>query len=196
MNLTQKPSELTDYALEVIHHQARQAVGKAGYTKNNLDDLKQDLILDLLERLPKFDPAKASYNTFVACVVSRKLSNLLRDRQTPMRDHRREVCSLNEEIDAHEESVPRLATISQDELDIRTGKYRQTAEERAFLQMDINATLANLPAYLRQAAEMLQTESVAQVARELGISRRTFREKHLAQLQEAFATRGMDIYLR
>ena len=37
-----------------------------------------DLIVDLLLRLPKFDPSKAGYNTFVACIVNRKVSNLLR----------------------------------------------------------------------------------------------------------------------
>ena len=35
-----------------------------------------------------------------------------------------------------------------------------------------------------------------QVARELGIPRRTFREKYLTQLREVFAAKDMDDYLR
>ena len=197
METNAKRCELSDYALEVVHHKARQLVGKAGYTQDDVDDVKQDLIVDLLERLPKFDPAKATYNTFVARVVERKICNLLRDRQAEMRDHRREVCSLNEEIDTGEdEPVQRLATISQDEQDIRTGKYARPTEERAHLQLDMDSVLADLPPELRQAAEMLQTKSVSEVARELGIPRRTFREKHLTQLREVFAAKGMDDYLR
>jgi len=132
METNAKRCELTDYALELVHHKAWQLVGKAGYTQDDVDDIKQDLIVDLLERLPQFDPAKATYNTFVARLVERKISNLLRDRQAEMRDHRREVCSLNEEIDTGEdEPVQRLTTISQDDQDIRTGKYARPAEERA-----------------------------------------------------------------
>ena len=197
MDTNQKQCELTDYALELVHHKAWQLVGKAGYTQDDVDDIKQDLIVDLLERLPQFDPAKATYNTFVARLVERKISNLLRDRQAEMRDHRREVCSLNEEIDTGEdEPVQRLTTISQDEQDIRTGKYARPAEERAHLQLDMDSVLDGLTPELRQVAEMLQTKSVSQVARELGIPRRTFREKHLAQLREVFAAKGMDDYLR
>jgi len=197
VDTNQKRCELTYYALELVHHKARQLVGKAGYTQDDVDDIKQDLIVDLLERLPQFDPAKATYNTFVARLVERKISNLLRDRQAEMRDHRREVCSLNEEIDTGEdEPVQRLTTISQDDQDIRTGKYARPAEERAHLQLDMDSVLDGLTPELRQVAEMLQTKSVSQVARELGIPRRTFREKHLTQLREVFAAKGMDDYLR
>jgi hypothetical protein len=43
---------------------------------------------------------------------------------------------------------------------------------------------------------LLQTKSVAQVAREQGIPRRTFRDKHLTQLREVFAAKGMKVYRR
>jgi len=197
METNAKRNALTDYALELVHHKARQLVGKAGYTQDDVDDIKQDLIVDLLERLPQFDPAKATYNTFVARLVERKISNLLRDRQAEMRDHRREVCSLNEEIDTGEdEPVQRLTTISQDDQDIRTGKYARPAEERAHHQRDMESVRDGLTPELRQVAEMLQTKSVSQVARELGIPRRTFREKHLTQLREVFTAKDMDDYLR
>ena len=52
------------------------------------------------------------------------------------------------------------------------------------------------PWTLAQVADMLRTQSVAEVARDLGIPRRTFRDRHLAQLREAFAANRMDDYLR
>ena len=196
MGSNKKRIELTDYALELVHHKARQIIGKAGYTRDDLDDIKQDLIVDLLERLPKFDPAKATYNTFVARVVERKICNLLRDRQAEVRDHRRNVCSLNEDIDTGEgEPVQRVTTISQDDHDVRAGKYRRPAEERAHLQLDLEAALADLSPELRQTAVLLQTMSVSQAAREMGVPRRTFREKHLVQLREAFKAKGLNLYL-
>lgn len=196
METNAKRCELTDYALELVHHKARQLVGKAGYTRDDLDDIKQDLILDLLERLPKFDPGKATYNTFIARVVERKISNLLRDRQAEMRDHRRDACSLNEEIDDGQgKTVERNTTISQDEHDLRTGKYFRPAGERADLQLDLSDVLSELPEELRAAAEMLMAMRPAQVARELGIPRSTFYETHLAQLRAAFKAKGLDDYM-
>jgi RNA polymerase sigma-70 factor, ECF subfamily len=197
MDTNQKQCELTDYALETVHHKARQLVGKAGYTKDDVDDIKQDLIVDLLERLPRFDPAKATYNTFVACVVERKISNMLRDRQAERRDRRREDCSLNDEIDDGDEvPVQRLATMSQDKHDIRTGKYPRSAEEREHLRLDIETVLASLPPHLRRAAELLQSLPTAQVAREMGVAHATFYHKYLKRLRAVFAAKGMGDYLR
>lgn len=196
MDTNQKRCELNDYALQVVRCKAMQLVGKAGYRQNDLEDIKQELIVHLLERLPRFDPAKASYNTFVARVVERKISNLLRDRQAEMRDHRREVCSLNEEIDTgEEEPKQRLATLDQDEQDIRTGKYRRPAAERGDLRLDVQQVLADLPPDLRRAAQLLQSLPVAQVAREMGVPHATFYDRHLKRLREAFAAKGLADYL-
>ena len=188
--------ELNDFALNMVNIKALQLVGKAGFTFDDVEDIKQDMILDLLERLTKYDPSKSNFKLFVTCVIDRKGRNLIRHRQMEMRDHRREVCSLNEDIDVGEnEPVQRLSTICHDDHDIRIGKYRRSAEDRGHLHLDLDAVLADLPPELRQAAEMLQTMPVTQVARELGVPRRTFRDKHLVQLHEIFTAKGMNHYL-
>lgn len=196
MDTNQKQCELTDYALELIHHKARQLVGTAGYTQQDVEDIEQDLILDLLERLPKFDPAKAQHNTFVARIVERKISNLIRDRQAEVRDYRREACSLNEEIDVGaEELKQRVTTISQDELDRRTGKYSRPSDERAQLQIDLDSVIAELPEDLRRAAALLRDHPVSQVAEQMGIPHATFYDNHLRRLREAFEAKGLRDYL-
>jgi len=196
MDTNRSAYELNDFALGQINRKARQLVGKAGSTFDDLEDIKQDMAMDLLERLTKFDPSKSNYKLFVTCVVDRKRRNLMRHRQMAMRDHRREVCSINDEIDVGQDGpVQRLATISQDEQDIRRGKYRRPAEERGHLHLDIEAVLADLPPDLRRAAEMLQSKCVSQVARELRVPRRTFRDKHLAQLREIFYAKGLGEYV-
>lgn len=196
MDTNQKHEELTEYTMTLVHCKARQLVGKAGYTPDDLKDIEQDLIRDLLERLPKFDPAKATLNTFAARVVERRLCNLLRHRHAEMRDHRREAFSMNEEIETDEGPMERHETIGQDEIERLTGRGHQPAVERVQLQLDLEAVLIGLSPELRPVADMLRTQSVAEVARELGISRRTFREKHLAQLRAVFAASRMDDYLR
>lgn len=196
MDTTHKHEQLTAYTMKLVQCKARQLVGKAGYTWDDIEDIEQDLTRDLLERLPKFDPAKATLNTFADRVVGRRLCNLLRHRQSEMRDHRREAFSMNEEFETEEGPMERQETIGQDEIDLRTGRYNRPASERDHLQMDMNAVLIGLSPELRQVAGMLRTQSVAEVARDLGIPRRTFRDRHLVQLREAFAANRLDVYLR
>lgn len=183
---TQRQNEaLTPYLTALIECKARQLVGKAGYTQDDIKDLEQELIQDLLERLPKFDPAKAALNTFADRVVGHKIKSLIRDRQAGMRDWRREAYSLDAEIETEEGSTARHEFVSQDEVDLRTGRYDRTENERTQRRIDVDAVLEGLPIELRQVAEMLMTRSVAEVARELGIPRGTFRDRYLEKLREA-----------
>jgi len=196
MQANRKQYELSDYAFELIYHKARQLVGTAGFTWDDVEDIEQDLTLDLLERLAKFDPAKATYNTFVARIVERKISKLIRHRMQEMRDYRREDGSLNDPIDnGRGETSERLQTISQDEHDARTGRHTRPAAERMDLQIDVRQALAELPQELRRAGELLMTMPVAQAARAMGIPRSTFYDAYLAKLRRAFEDRGLRDYL-
>jgi len=193
---TTKQYELSDYATQLIHHKSRQLVGTAGFTRDDIEDIQQDLTLDLLERLPRFDPAKAKYNTFVARVIERKISKLIRHRKRQRRDYRRDACSLNAAInDDGGGTVERIKTISQDEHDLRAGKYARPAEERADLHMDIEAVLSDQPQELRQAGQMLMTMPIAEVAHKLSVPRSTFYETHIAKLREVFEAKGLGEYI-
>lgn len=197
MDTNRSIHDFDDFALDMVNIKAVELVGKAGYTLDDIDDIKQEMILDLLERLAKYDPSKSNFKLFVTCVIDRKAQNLIRYRESQMRDYRREDCSLNDEVATtdSEEPVQRLSTIDQDDQDIRTGKYGRPAEERAELRFDVETVLAGLSPELRRIAEMLQSKPVAQVARELGIPRRTFRETHMVQLRDAFTAKGLALYV-
>jgi len=186
MDTHRQNEPLTPYLTALIEVKTRQLVGKAGYTPDDIKDIEQDLTQDLLERLPKFDPAKASLNTFADRVVGRKIKSLIRDRHADMRDWRRVAYSLDEEIETDEVSTDRHEFISQDKADLQTGRYDRPEAERVHLQMDVEAVLAGLTPELRRVAVMLMTHSVAEVACELGIARSTFRDRYLARLREAF----------
>ena len=47
------------YAARLIRTKAHQLIGKAGFTENDRQDLQQDLMMDLLQRMRHFNPAKA-----------------------------------------------------------------------------------------------------------------------------------------
>lgn len=197
MDTNKRIHDFDDFALDMVNIKAAELVGKAGFTADDFEDIRQTMLVDLLERLKKYDPQKSNFKLFVTCVVDRKGQNLIRYRESEMRDYQREDYSLNEEVTTSDSAEPiqRLDIVDQDDQDIRTGKYRRANKDRIQLQLDVKAVLVSLPPELRQAAEMLQTKAIARVARELGIPRRTFRDTFMVQLHEAFAAKGMAFYV-
>lgn len=196
MGFTKDRCEITEYAAGLIRHKARKLVGRAGFTKDDVEDIKQELTLDLLERLPKFAPAKATHNTFVACLVERKISNLIRHRKREIRDRQREDHSLNTNIsDGDGGVVERSQLIRQDAHNLRTGKYPRPVDEQTDMELDISDVLSNLPPDLRALAELLQSVSFAEAARQLGVARITLYDNGFACLRQVFRDKGLDGYL-
>jgi RNA polymerase sigma-70 factor (ECF subfamily) len=187
---------LTEFAFKLVRRKARQIVGKTGYTLNDVDDIQQDLILDLLEHLPQFNPDLASYETFVVRVVDRKVSNLLRHRQMEKRDCRREAGSIYDEICSDDNQVMRrIEAVSQDEQSRRMGKDTLPQHEQSELEIDMKMVLDEMTPDLRQVAELLQTMSPNQAAEHLNISRTTFYRNYLVPLREILQSGDMDEYL-
>ena len=188
MDTNKKLYGINDYAQTLIHHQARQLVGQAGYTEDDVEELEQEMRLDLLKRLPKFNPQRATYNTFVARLVERRVCNLIRHRTQKIRDYRREECSLNEVVEpsGHDnKKVELVETITQDEYDLRSGRYNRPAAQRLDLQVDVSIVLAKLPPDLQELAELLKSMSITEAARKLGIPRSKLYSSHLVRLRQA-----------
>ena len=81
MDTNRSIHDFDDFALDMVNIKATQLVGKAGFTLDDIDDIKQEMILDLLERLAKYDPSKSNYKLFVTCVIDRKGQNMIRYRE-------------------------------------------------------------------------------------------------------------------
>ena len=189
------PEGISDYAARTIRHKARQLVGKAGFKKHDIKDLEQEMTLDLLSRLPKFDPDKAAQSTFVARVIERKISKLIRHRRQEMRDHRRETCSLNEVVENGDgETTERACTIDQDEADMHAGRRSRTREDEAHLRLDVSLVLSGLPEDLREVAEHLMSETVTEAAKSLGMPRTTLYGA-IGRLRRIFEDAGLREYL-
>ena len=60
---------LDDFAVKLIKRKARQLAGRVGFLHADRQDLEQEMALDLLLRLPHFDPTLATRETFVARLI-------------------------------------------------------------------------------------------------------------------------------
>ena len=191
-----KYDDVDAYAVEIIRYKARQLVGQAGFTVADRDDLEQELILDLLRRLPKYDPKRAKRNTFIARVVEHKIANLIEKQTAHKRDYRRCPCSLNERFEEEEEgrSVERAETLDQEDYLLRIGVEPGAPEELRALALDVAAVLETLPAELGELCQRLKQETVSEISRDTGVPRASLYER-INRLREIFEDAGLKDYL-
>ena len=90
---------LGDYALKLIRTRARELCRRADFTPADYDDVEQELVMDLLKRFPKFNPAIAKEVTFVQRIVDHKVASLIDARSAKRREHGARVASLHHEVE-------------------------------------------------------------------------------------------------
>jgi len=167
------------YADPLIRHKARQLVGKAGFTEDDRADLEQELALDLLQRMPRFDPDKAKVTTFMTRVVEHRISTLLAARHAQCRDWRLNQVSLNAPVDDSDQAEDLIHFVPHDSEDVRVMENR----------LDMERMLASLPDEQRQLCEQLKEHTMAESARILGLPRSTLYGR-LNSIRECFAAGG------
>lgn len=170
---------LDEYAMTLIRLKARQLVGHYGFTKSDHEDIQQDLTLDLLLRLHRFDPRKGRPATYLRMIVDRRVASLIRQRTSMSRDYRRAAHSL-------------------DELSDETGNGNLTEpaiddRHQRDLEIDLTEALDALSDDLRVIAEDLRDETLAEVARGHGCSRDVMR-RFTEQIRRHLARRGLGEY--
>jgi RNA polymerase sigma-70 factor (ECF subfamily) len=162
LNLTQ---ELTKgFAGRYIRHKALQLVGIAGFTRSDLPDLQQDLALCLLERLPKFNPARGSWQAFVVTIVERRVATLLMARHAARRAHLRFRLALPTSAEAAVVRCPAPPPL-RSELDL------------VDLEHDVAVVDGRLPYKLRIVCRWLKEAEVPAIARWLGVSQTTIHNR-------------------
>jgi len=159
-----------------------------------VEDIEQDLRTDLLDRLRDYDPRRAKRSTFVRRVVDHRVASLLEWRNAGMRDPRRCRASLQDEL-AGDDGAPlqRGDTLDAEAyLHQDAGTFRDS-QARRDLELDLRAALAALPPDLRTLCGRLARASIADVARETGLTRASLCRR-IARIRAAFERHGLGAY--
>lgn len=174
------------YAAWLIGQKARQVSRTKGFTDSDRSDIERDLVADLFARHPRYDPSKASVDTFVARIVEHAVASLIRHRLADSRSPMHEECSLNDPVlDADGRTVDRHET---------TPEATTDGSRLRDLERDMALVLARLPDELRPIALGLARGTPHAVGAELGLSRRAM-TKAIEQIRDAFREAGLDQYL-
>jgi RNA polymerase sigma factor (sigma-70 family) len=178
------------FAWGIVGRKVRQLLRRPEFTSREREDLRQELMASLLERLPAFDPDQGHRYPFVTAVVERLCANLIRDRRTQRRLQGK-IVSIDLSVkSAHDPPSLMADQLGQREFDARLG--RETVADCANFEVrhDVDTVLSKLPEDLRRLADSLKCGSVAQAARDLGVPRTTLRER-MRKLRPYFERAGL-----
>ena len=197
MEFANRYDGINDYASRLIKYKAKSLAGNHGYIGADVQDLEQELMIDLLRRLPKYDPKLGRLTTFIIHVVNKKTATLIARQYAGKRDIRFCAFSLNEELEDQDgNATERMDTFNQDYYLKRTGRQTRSKAEQLELSMDIRRAAENLPTpRLRDICHrFFQGQRVVEMAQEMGIPRSTLYEA-IYRIRREFERSGLREYL-
>jgi RNA polymerase sigma-70 factor (ECF subfamily) len=170
-------TEFTPYLLQQTRLRASLLLASFGLASDDWDDLRQDMALDCLRRLPKFDASRGDWKGFVRGVV-RNHACVLASRQI----RRRALQPLD--IDADGET-------SDDTCDGPIEDPRPALD----LSLDTQRVLASLPEEVQRTARFLAEMPISAVCRRTGFSRHKV-NLHIGKIRAAFEAAGVTSSIR
>lgn len=155
------------FVLRQAEIRASRIVGATGYTPDDWEDLRQELLLDYVRRQPRFDPARGDQRGFVFGVL---------------RNHAAKLATAGNRARAASE----LPDDPPDPCTCATTRL----EAELHLRIDVQTVLSRLPEHLRILAVQLTEMSPGEVCRESGRSRSCI-YRWIAELRRAFMAAGL-----
>jgi len=170
--------DFTPFLLRQAGLRASLLKSSFGLAADDWEDLRQDLALDCLRRLPNFDPARGDWRQFVHGVVRNHactLASRTRTRPTFVPFGDVEDARAAEELD-------RLALRETDVEDDRAARD---------LRLDVQRALSVLPGELQALAHLLSTLSRHAVRRKTGLTASQL-DRKIQRIRAAFVVAGFE----
>jgi len=146
--------------------------------RHDREDLRQEIILAVMERSSEYDPALASWSTFLDRIVRSYIEGFLlnlrwQKNQSPE--------SLEEIAENEPQRIPRLNDVSSWELNV---------QENSFFACEVREMIDVMPKRLRTLAEHLQHYSPAETADMMGVASNAL-QHDIKKLKEIFEKANM-----
>ena len=192
------PISIPPYAMTFIQRKAQQLVGKYGVRPYDRPDIEQELYLDLLERLDKFDSEKATLNTFIQRVVENKIADLIRNRCYDKTMAERATVSLSTQIGEDPDTgqvITMADCITNEQYDEFVRNRTLSRLEEQDMAMDLQEFFLTLPEYLRRPCELLmEGRTFDETAQLMGMKFSTFYRQAIEPLRKVFEEANLEIY--
>jgi RNA polymerase sigma-70 factor (ECF subfamily) len=186
--------EIDDETDRIIRRKSWALAHSAGFVPDDQEDLEQELRLDLLLRLPHFDPTRGRRHPFVLRLIDNKIANLVEARRTGKRDYRREAFSLNAEFELEDgETIERAEVLHPDHIDLSA---RDPAPELHDLQVDVARGIYGLSPRFAALCRLLaepERRNLKRLSEETGIPRGALYAL-MGEIRKSFEQNGLGDY--
>jgi RNA polymerase sigma factor (sigma-70 family) len=178
------------------NHKAKRLAGRGRFAGHDPQDIAQQLILDVLPRIERFDASRgASLRTFISRLMDNAVARLLEHHSAACRDGSKITCSLDEQVKFPSGArAERGAIITDDRARAHAGGASPDPST-ADLRLDLARVMQQLTALDRDICRCASHSTISDVARELGVSR-TVVHARLRFIRATFQKAGLDKYLR
>lgn len=163
-------------AVQEASRWASRLIATAGFHRNDHEDLRQEILIDLLRRTSRFDSARGDWHGFVRGVTHHRSIALIAQH----RRRRWEVLAGDLGPAEDGDDIP---------LDALDCRRRMDPAGVLHLRLDVSRVVAGLPAQLRSLARVLGQMPVTEVCRHTGRSRATV-HRMTVQIRNAFINAG------
>ena len=153
------------FVIQQAEIRASRLIGSHGFSRDDWDDLRQDLLLDYLERLPQFDGSRGDLRGFMFGVVRHRAAQLVAQ-------HRRRV------------------QFAPDGCADSGGSRHCHAAVNYDLRLVVEQAMSRLPEHLRALAQMLSERTPREVSRATGKSRSRVYQM-IGEIRAAFIDAGV-----
>lgn len=186
MSLSISSSELRILQREA-DQAARRLVRRLRLPSSDVADLRQDLLLDLISRLPAFDPERGSLGAFAGTVTTHRSVGIAHR----IRRDRRLFGAVPVSIDDPERSALRHTIADDGSLSSLYGGWHD-ARTNVELARDVARAIEVLPSPLRDLCALLQSETPTGARRKSGLSHATF-YRRLREIRLRLLVEGVQV---
>ncbi len=185
--------ELSPQHIETILFEAQSASRRLhrrlGPSGHDLDDLCQDLLIDLLRRLPAYNPARGSLGAFAGLILRNQASRIARRTMKERRAQGGTMLSLDAPLSQVDPRPMSEVLSEQDGLATHHGQSidARLASEQS---VDLGRALGHLSPKERAICAGLSTGSVAMLAKR-GLGSRSNLYRRIFNLRFALALHGL-----
>jgi len=180
---------LTPEMVRLVKNKAYSLSTGHGHTQEDREDLEQEMALQLLSALPKYNPDKSQVQTFANRVVDYWATTQIEKQQASCRDYRQRGVSLDEPcVDSDGENTTLCEMIREDEAIGDAGALG--CIEAVELKIIVEEVLETLSPQLRELCRSLMTYSVADLCKSNNWSRGKV-EFDIKKIRKAFRNAGL-----
>ena len=169
--------------ISIIDKKAKIVSQHYCFSKSDLDDLKHEFIVAVMEKLDKYDPSKSSIQTFISKIIDNRSADLIEYRKSKCKAELESYSDLESIID----SISEINDIFRENTNADIINHLEIA-------FDIEQIYNILPDHLAEICKLLQTMSISKAAKVTGISRRTL-HRYLKKIKSILSKNGFSDYL-